>query len=114
MKRSKSVQREFRYWASGSYEDDKDIDNPMERNYSYMASNDPPSRNIIQQVNFLLSENNFNTTIFQPKFTKMESSLEDSLKSYQSEVEDREEIHNELARIILHHEYRKLHIYSFK
>lgn len=41
-----NIECDYKYQSSRSDEDD-DASNPVERNYCYMDSNDPPGRNII-------------------------------------------------------------------
>ena len=48
------------YWSSGS-EDEDDV---VEPHYCYMSTNDPPGRSIVQQVKSIITDNNFDMSLF--------------------------------------------------
>lgn len=56
------------YWSSGSKSNDEDV----EPNYCYIATNDPPGRNIIQQVKSMITKNNFYLSVCEPYLTQIE------------------------------------------
>ena len=58
----------------------------------------------------MLSLNNVDLTTYQPYLTKSESDFAKALKSYQYIIDDRHDIHNELTRLRLCHQDKKLKI----
>ena len=79
-----------------------------------MATNDPPGRSIIQQVQCLITENNFDLSICKPHLTQIQSDMNFIYKAYESVVEASEKKDIKLNRLRLRFEDMKLKIESLE
>lgn len=79
-----------------------------------METNDPPCKNIIQHVKSMITESNFNLTVYELYLSQIKLDMTGILKAYESSIDVSEKMDSELTRFRLCFEDFKLKIESLE